>query len=154
MLLFLKNLLFTVVVPGTVAGYGPWLIARGCGEPFGSPAWLLLASGFFIVGGMIYLGCVWDFATFGQGTPAPINPPKKLVVRGLGRGGQDTASAKMRALQHRLHGPERDADPTESQDGGDDPERHQIAIIRGRRFLAKPGTGSGNASNPTESDCI
>ena len=85
MLLFLKNLLFTVVVPGTVAGYGPWLIARGCGEPFGSPAWLLLASGFFIIGGIIYLWCIWDFATFGRGTPAPIHAPKKLVVRGLYR---------------------------------------------------------------------
>lgn len=84
MLLFLKNLLFTVVVPGTVAGYVPWLIARG-GEPFGSPAWLLLASGFFIIGGMIYLWCIWDFATFGRGTPAPTDAPKKLVVRGLYR---------------------------------------------------------------------
>lgn len=29
--------------------------------------------------------CVWDFATFGRGTPAPIDAPKKLVVRGLYR---------------------------------------------------------------------
>ena len=37
----------------------------------------------FVVGGGIYLWCVWDFATFGRGTPAPIDMPKKLVVRGL-----------------------------------------------------------------------
>ena len=29
--------------------------------------------------------CLWDFATFGRGTPAPINPPKRLVVHGLYR---------------------------------------------------------------------
>jgi HD superfamily phosphohydrolase YqeK len=28
---------------------------------------------------------VWDFATAGRGTPAPIDPPKELVVRGLYR---------------------------------------------------------------------
>ena len=85
MLLFLKNLIFTVVVPGTVAVYVPWLIARGGREPLGSPACFVLALVFFIIGGMIYLWCIWDFAMFGQGTPAPINPPRKLVVRGLYR---------------------------------------------------------------------
>jgi protein-S-isoprenylcysteine O-methyltransferase Ste14 len=28
---------------------------------------------------------VWDFATFGRGTPLPIDAPKRLVVRGLYR---------------------------------------------------------------------
>ena len=28
---------------------------------------------------------MWDFAVFGHGTPAPIDAPKKLVVRGLYR---------------------------------------------------------------------
>jgi protein-S-isoprenylcysteine O-methyltransferase Ste14 len=28
---------------------------------------------------------VWDFAAFGRGTPAPFDPPRKLVVRGLYR---------------------------------------------------------------------
>ncbi len=32
-----------------------------------------------------YLWCVWDFATFGRGTPAPIDAPRRLVVRGLYR---------------------------------------------------------------------
>ena len=32
---------------------------------------------------MIYLWCAWDFAFAGKGTPAPIDPPKDLVVRGL-----------------------------------------------------------------------
>lgn len=83
MLLLLKNLVFTVVVPGTVAGYIPWLIARG--EPIGSLGCLLASLVLFTVGGMIYLWCVWDFASFGRGTPAPIDAPKRLVVRGLYR---------------------------------------------------------------------
>ena len=37
------------------------------------------------VGGIIYLCCVWDFAHFGRGTPAPIDAPKQLVVSGLYR---------------------------------------------------------------------
>ena len=34
---------------------------------------------------MIYLWCKWDFAILGHGTPAPIDAPKKLIVRGLYR---------------------------------------------------------------------
>ena len=38
-----------------------------------------------IVGVCIELWCAWDFATKGRGTPAPFDPPKELVVRGLYR---------------------------------------------------------------------
>ena len=83
MVLLLKNLLFTVVVPGTVAVYVPLLIARPRPVATGVVGWagrLLLA-----VGSTVYAWCVWDFAAFGRGTPAPIDAPKKLVVRGLYR---------------------------------------------------------------------
>jgi len=81
MSLFLKNLLFTVLVPGTVAGYLPWLIVRR--EVQVPSGWTFLAGAFFLVGGATYLWCVWHFANFGRGTPAPIDAPKKLVTRGL-----------------------------------------------------------------------
>ena len=32
-----------------------------------------------------YLWCLWDFAAFGRGTPAPLDAPKRLVARGLYR---------------------------------------------------------------------
>jgi protein-S-isoprenylcysteine O-methyltransferase Ste14 len=83
MWLLAKNLLFTVVAPGTVAVYLPLSIAgeRAPGPPAAvAPAVLL-----FALGGAIYAWCVWDFATFGRGTPAPIDAPKRLVVRGLYR---------------------------------------------------------------------
>lgn len=83
MALVLKNLLFTVLVPGTVAVYLPLAIADGR-EP--ASAWALLAAlPLWAVGAAIYAWCVWDFATFGRGTPAPVDAPKRLVVRGLYR---------------------------------------------------------------------
>lgn len=81
MLLFLKNLLFTVFVPGTVAIYVPLLIVRD--ESSGSGICLAVSSALFLMGGAIYSWCLWDFATFGRGTPAPMDAPRRLVVRGL-----------------------------------------------------------------------
>jgi len=37
------------------------------------------------VGAAIYLWCIWDFASLGRGTPAPVDPPRRLVARGLYR---------------------------------------------------------------------
>lgn len=45
----------------------------------------LLALPVFATGAAIYGWCVWDFASFGRGTPVPIDAPKRLVVRGLCR---------------------------------------------------------------------
>jgi protein-S-isoprenylcysteine O-methyltransferase Ste14 len=83
MALLLKNLLFTFLVPGTVAGLLPWTIAGDATPTTG--ATLPLAILFFALGLAIYAWCVWDFASFGRGTPAPIDAPKRLVVRGLYR---------------------------------------------------------------------
>jgi len=83
MLLLLKNLLFTVVAPGTVAVYLPLVIA-GDEVPAGG-LWIALATALGAVGGGIYAWCVWDFATFGRGTPLPIDAPRRLVIRGLYR---------------------------------------------------------------------
>jgi protein-S-isoprenylcysteine O-methyltransferase Ste14 len=83
MALLLKNLFFTFLVPGTVAGLAPWSIAEGAAPATG---WTLpVAVLLFALGAAIYTWCVWDFASFGRGTPAPIDAPKRLVVRGLYR---------------------------------------------------------------------
>ena len=83
--LLLKNLLFTVVVPGTVAVYVPRLITRNLSLASSSGAALVFASMIIAIGIGIYAWCVWDFAAFGRGTPAPIDAPRRLVVRGLYR---------------------------------------------------------------------
>lgn len=40
---------------------------------------------FIFLGIAIGIWCFWDFIFTGKGTPAPIDPPKKLVVKGLYR---------------------------------------------------------------------
>lgn len=77
----LKTLVFTVLVPGTVTVLIPRrLLGAGAQPvlPFGSIGILPIA-----LGAASYLWCAWDFASAGRGTPAPIDPPKVLVARGL-----------------------------------------------------------------------
>jgi protein-S-isoprenylcysteine O-methyltransferase Ste14 len=81
--LLLKNLVFTFLVPGTVAVYVPLRLAATQSAATGIR--FALALMVLAVGAAIYAWCVWDFATFGRGTPAPIDAPKRLVVRGLYR---------------------------------------------------------------------
>ena len=82
-MLSFKNLLFTVVVPGTVGVYVPLMLSRS----HSTPPWPIRAAAIalFIVGAAIYGWCVFDFASFGRGTPFPLDSPKKLVRRGLYR---------------------------------------------------------------------
>jgi protein-S-isoprenylcysteine O-methyltransferase Ste14 len=81
--LLLKNLLFTFVVPGTVAVYVPLSLAGD--RAIDSGLWPIVAWPLLVLGCAIYAWCVWDFASFGRGTPAPIDAPSRLVVRGLYR---------------------------------------------------------------------
>src|SRR5207245_9536307 len=62
----------------------PRWIAAARGVPLAlrtNPAALAL----MIVGALIMVRCVFDFAWTGRGTPAPFDPPRHLVVRGLYR---------------------------------------------------------------------
>ena len=80
MILFLKNLLFTVLIPGTVGVYIPLRLA-GSWQSASVRDWLLAAP-LFLMGAFVYFWCLWNFAVTGRGTPAPIDPPKKLIIRG------------------------------------------------------------------------
>jgi protein-S-isoprenylcysteine O-methyltransferase Ste14 len=76
-LLLLKNLLFTLAVPGTVGVYLPIAIANRptiVEAPWAAGVLLLAA------GGAIYVWTVWDFSTSGRATPLPLDAPRKLVV--------------------------------------------------------------------------
>jgi protein-S-isoprenylcysteine O-methyltransferase Ste14 len=83
MVLALKNLLFTVAVPGTIGVYLPLMLSGS--RPVATGFVLALALLLFTIGGSIYVWCVFDFASFGRGTPLPLDPPRKLVRRGLYR---------------------------------------------------------------------
>jgi protein-S-isoprenylcysteine O-methyltransferase Ste14 len=78
----LKSLLFLVVAPGMVAGYIPLALLRN-GPQVETGFFAFLAFPLWLVGIMILLWCFWDFLVKGRGTPAPIDPPKELVVAGL-----------------------------------------------------------------------
>jgi protein-S-isoprenylcysteine O-methyltransferase Ste14 len=85
-ILVLKNLLFTLLVPGFVVGWLPLrLFERRARWPesLEPPHWLGLGLG--ALGFALYVHCLWLFMTKGRGTPAPIDPPRKLVQRGLYR---------------------------------------------------------------------
>lgn len=79
-----KTLVFTVLVPGTVAGYVPWRLSRGATPVNGIEK--LAAITVIVVGAVVYLHTAfWGFAVVGGGTPAPIAPTRILVVKGLHR---------------------------------------------------------------------
>lgn len=84
--LFAKNLFFLVVVPGTFGVYLPLRVitrasaADAVGGPLG-----IAAGAMVVLGGCGLISCIWEFGTRGRGTPAPFDPPTRLVVRGLYR---------------------------------------------------------------------
>ena len=80
MKLFLKTVLFTVVMPGTFAVFLPVVLTADRTAAGGATLWPALCL--FALGTVLYLRSAWDFAAFGGGTPAPIDAPKRLVTRG------------------------------------------------------------------------
>lgn len=83
MALLVKNLLFTLVVPASVAVFLPLWLVSACDPLVGADLWI--GVGLMVLGALIYFWCLWDFAVHGRGTPAPIDAPGRLVVRGLYR---------------------------------------------------------------------
>jgi protein-S-isoprenylcysteine O-methyltransferase Ste14 len=81
---YAKTLLFTLIVPGTVVVLVPHWIRAAAGDAPAS-AWLRALAVIPALAGLaVYLWCARDFAR-AAGTPAPIDPPKELVARGLYR---------------------------------------------------------------------
>jgi protein-S-isoprenylcysteine O-methyltransferase Ste14 len=83
----LGTIVFTVLVPGTVAGYVPWRLAttRPATPWLQGPLPGVAGAVLLALGAAGYLWCAWDFAMRGLGTPAPIAEPRRLVVHGLYR---------------------------------------------------------------------
>ncbi|MFN8166399.1 MAG: isoprenylcysteine carboxylmethyltransferase family protein [Bacteroidia bacterium] len=84
--LFFRNLFFTILQPGVVAGLMPYLILgrKRIFETI-SEMGLIEYTGMILllVGLFIMLHCIVFFAWQGKGTLSPADPTKKLVVAGL-----------------------------------------------------------------------
>jgi protein-S-isoprenylcysteine O-methyltransferase Ste14 len=80
MSLVLRNVLFTIVVPGAGGAYAPWLILTRHGALPEPGAWysvVVIAAGL-----LLYLWCVWAFAAIGRGTPGLWDSPRRVVAAG------------------------------------------------------------------------
>jgi protein-S-isoprenylcysteine O-methyltransferase Ste14 len=81
----LKSLLFFILVPGILLGLLPYQVSLSDTPLFDPGALSYLALLLWPLGAAIIVWCFWNFTTRGRGTPAPIDPPKELVVNGLYR---------------------------------------------------------------------
>ena len=84
--LLLRNLFFTILQPGLVAGLFPYLILgervkQIFSEYFGLSQYF--GSIIFFIGLIIMIKTILQFAFEGKGTLSPADPTKKLVVKGL-----------------------------------------------------------------------
>ena len=77
---FLRNLLFTIVVPGAGAVLMPWWVLRRFDATAAVATWPALVV--VAAGIALYLWCVFMFAVVGRGTPGPWDAPKRVVAAG------------------------------------------------------------------------
>jgi protein-S-isoprenylcysteine O-methyltransferase Ste14 len=78
--LILRNILFTIVVPGAGGVLGPWYTLVSSGGMHIPTAWWAVAP--IIVGILLYLWAVDVFATMGGGTPGYWDSPRNFVAVG------------------------------------------------------------------------
>lgn len=84
--LFIRNLFFTILQPGLVAGLIPLWITSFKIKNIVDQVWQLhhyIGAVVFLIGFVIMLWCNINFAIKGRGTLSPVDPTKKLVVTGL-----------------------------------------------------------------------
>jgi protein-S-isoprenylcysteine O-methyltransferase Ste14 len=80
----LKTVIFTILAPGFVTVVVPYLLLAPRTE-FDIGALRFAGVLPIVLGAVGAVWCVADFVFNGRGTPAPIDPPKVLVAKGLYR---------------------------------------------------------------------
>ena len=80
MSLVVRNLLFTIAVPGLGGAVVPWWILTRQGRTATPAAWQAVPV--IAAGIALYLWCVWNFAVVGRGTPGPWDAPRRVVATG------------------------------------------------------------------------
>jgi protein-S-isoprenylcysteine O-methyltransferase Ste14 len=86
--LLLRNLFFTILQPGMVAGFIPyWIVRNHLIEIIEKPAGVFqfMAILLFTAGFVTTITCILRFAFEGKGTLSPADETKQLVIGGLYR---------------------------------------------------------------------
>ncbi len=83
--LLLRNLFFTILQPGLVAGLIPYWILGDKVKHIAQPLqfYNYIGAIVFVIGLVIMLSCIISFAVKGRGTLSPADPTKRLVITGL-----------------------------------------------------------------------
>jgi protein-S-isoprenylcysteine O-methyltransferase Ste14 len=80
------SLVFLLVAPGVTAGLVPWLLTGwSVDDSFAWPPLQVIGALLVAAGLAVLLRAFGRFVVEGLGTPAPVAPPKQLVVGGLYR---------------------------------------------------------------------
>lgn len=84
--LFWRNVLFTILQPGVVAGLIPNWLAGGWEGIEDEWSWQRCTGALILLAGIMITGhCIYRFMIDGQGTLSPADPTRRLVVLGLYR---------------------------------------------------------------------
>lgn len=78
----LKSVIFFLLVPGLLLGLFPYWISKTDVPLFDTGMWKYLAIPLWIIGAGTMIWCFSDFTVKGRGTPAPFDPPRKLIATG------------------------------------------------------------------------
>src|SRR2546430_504602 len=84
MFVFVRAVTYASLFIGLVLIYAPARILAGSGivRPTAIGAQQVTAMLVAAVGAAIALWCIFPFASVGRGTPIPLDPPRRLVIRG------------------------------------------------------------------------
>ena len=78
-----KAYLIPLVFHGTLVGVIPWWISEGFRLPNGPLGLAAIPGAVLVLAGIVLIFRVADlFVRFGRGTPAPFDPPRKMVLQG------------------------------------------------------------------------
>jgi protein-S-isoprenylcysteine O-methyltransferase Ste14 len=81
----LKTILYMGSLHGFFTLYIPYLIVKFDARYFNAGIFSYTAIPLWIIGAVIIVWCSVDMVQKGRGTPAHVDPPKKLIVNGLYR---------------------------------------------------------------------
>lgn len=79
--LAVRNVVFTIVVPGLGGAWLPWWIVTSHSRTGVGPV-MWAAVPVIALGAVLYGWCVWKFAAVGRGTPGLWDAPRRVVAAG------------------------------------------------------------------------